>query len=240
MTHYVLIFVAGIAGSFHCIGMCGGFACALGRDCGRRTATVERHLLYNTGRLMTYAFIGGLAGSLGHALVGHDVSGSLTEAQRVLALASGLLMVVMAVQFFGYLGRFHRGVSGFGGATLAVSLGSLLSAPGRSAPLAFGVFNGFLPCPLVYAFAAQAAATGDVLQGLLTMVAFGLGTFPAMLMMGGIGGLLRPVWRRRGVRVAGGFILVLGLLTVARGVVPLHAHGQASHLARAVASWFGW
>ena len=32
MTYYLVVFAAGFAGSFHCIGMCGGFACALGRD----------------------------------------------------------------------------------------------------------------------------------------------------------------------------------------------------------------
>jgi len=61
------------------------------------------------------------------------------------------------------------------------------------------------------------------------MAAFGLGTFPAMLLMGGVGALLRPVWRRRGVRFASGFILALGLLTVARGLLPLAEHGL--HLA---------
>jgi sulfite exporter TauE/SafE len=149
-------------------------------------------------------------------------------------------MIVMAVQFLGYLQRFHRFAVGFGGETLAGSLRSLLAAPGRSAPLAFGVFNGFLPCPLVYAFVAQAAATADGLSGFLTMLAFGLGTFPAMLMMGGLGGLLSPLWRRRGVRVAGGFILVLGLLTLARGVVPLHADEHIPYLSRAAEICFGW
>ena len=69
MTYYLLIFAAGFAGSFHCIGMCGGFACALGRDPRGRTATVERHLLYNTGRLTTYCFLGGIAGALGAGVV---------------------------------------------------------------------------------------------------------------------------------------------------------------------------
>ena len=65
MTYYLVIFAAGFAGSFHCIGMCGGFACALGRDPRGRAATAERHLLYNLGRLTTYCFLGALAGALG-------------------------------------------------------------------------------------------------------------------------------------------------------------------------------
>lgn len=188
---------------------------------------LERHLFYNTGRLMTYAFMGVVAGTLGQTLIGH---GSPTDAlgtgQRVLAIASGLLMIAMALQLFGYFQRFHGFVVGFGENTLVISLRSLLMAPGRAGPLAFGVFNGFLPCPLVYAFAAQAAASAAGLSGLLTMVAFGLGTFPAMLMMGGVGGLLRPVWRRRGVWLAGGFILLFGIITVMRGVIPFTAHGH--------------
>ena len=57
------------------------------------------------------------------------------------------------------------------------------------------------------------------------MAAFGLGTFPAMLLIGGAGSLLRPAWRRRGVWAAGAFILILGLVTAARGIVPGGDHG---------------
>jgi uncharacterized protein len=64
-----------------------------------------------------------------------------------------------------------------------------------------------------------------VLSGCLTMAAFGLGTFPAMLLMGGLGRLLAPGWRQQGVRLAGSFILALGLVTLGRGLVPMTAHG---------------
>src|SRR3984893_17321911 len=172
MAYYLMLFAAGFAGSFHCIGMCGGFACALGRDPDGHAATVLRHLLYNTGRLTTYCFLGGLAGTLGQVIStpqGMTVSlvgGSLDSAQRILAIVAGLLMIGMALQFFGLLQGFHRlAASGFGSSTLAISLRSLLTARGRAAPLAFGVFNGFLPCPLVYAFVAQAASAAGALPG---------------------------------------------------------------------------
>ena len=233
MTYYLVIFAAGFAGSFHCIGMCGGFACALGHDPRGRTATVERHLLYNAGRLTTYCFLGGIAGALGAVLCTSRgiavpvLNGPLDAAQRILAIATGLLMIAMALQFFGLLQGFHRMAAGFGGSTLAVSLRSLLKSPSPAAPVAFGVFNGFLPCPLVYAFAAQAASTAGALPGFLVMLSFGLGTFPAMLMMGGVGRMLAPAWRQRGVWLAGSFILVLGLITLSRGVLPFAAHVHA-------------
>ena len=234
MIYYLVIFAAGFAGSFHCIGMCGGFACALGRDPrGGPAATAARHLLYNGGRVTTYCFLGGLAGALGHALTsahGLGLPGPVDIAQRILAITAGLLMIAMALQFFGLFHGFHRAAIGFGGSTLAHSMRSLLATRSRAAPVALGVFNGFLPCPLVYAFLAQAGSTASPLSGFLVMLAFGLGTFPAMLMMGGIGRLLAPTWRRRGVQVAGVFILVLGLITIARGVLPYSAHdGHAGH-----------
>lgn len=223
MTYYLVVFAAGFAGSFHCVGMCGGFACGLGRDPRGRGATMLRHLIYNSGRLTTYCFLGALAGALGQIVCTRQgttfvlLGGTLDAAERVLA-------VVAALQFFGMLQVFHRLTVGFGSSTFALSLRSLLTTRSRAAPLAFGVFNGFLPCPLVYAFAAEAASTFGVLPGALTMASFGLGTFPAMLMMGGVGRMLAPAWRQRGVRLAGACILLLGLITLGRGLLPVSAH----------------
>jgi uncharacterized protein len=239
VIEYPLIFLAGVAGSWHCVGMCGGFACALGSDPRGRAATLVRQLTYNLGRVTTYCFIGGLVGFLAAGLGTSGADAPPTSgAQRILAIASGLLMVFIGLQFLGWFRHFAGPPGlGIGSQFLARSLRALLRAPGPAAPLAFGVFNGFLPCPLVYAFAAQAAGTGGALPGLLVMLAFGLGTFPAMLLMGGVGGWLRGEgrlpggrgilnlrWRQRGVAFAGAFIVLLGLITFARGVVPIGGH----------------
>lgn len=257
MTELALIFLAGLAGSMHCIGMCGGFACGLGADSRGQAASVRRHLVYNLGRVTSYAFLGGLCGHLGLLLVGHDGQASMGSlAQRALALASGALMIFIGLQFAGLAGRAGHPLRGFGSEGLAHALRTLLKAPGLGAPLAFGVLNGLLPCPLVYAFAAQAAASGSAASGFAVMVAFGLGTFPAMLAMGGIGwwwqrkppplmeatiaspgpppypvllawqahAATRTDWRVHGVRLAGAFIVVLGIVTIARGVLPMSAH----------------
>jgi sulfite exporter TauE/SafE len=239
MTYYALLFLAGFAGSFHCIGMCGGFACALGADPRGAGATSVRHVLYNAGRLTTYCFLGALAGALGQAMCtsiglrseqGTPFLGASLEAgQRALAVMAGLLMIIMALRFFGLRG-WHRAASSFGGSTLVISLRSLLHRSGYAAPLAFGVLNGFLPCPLVYAMVAQAASTADVPTGCLSMLVFGLGTFPAMLAMGGLGRLLAPSWRQHGVRLAGSFILALGLVTLSRGVLPMMTDHGLHHI----------
>ena len=203
MAGFFVILLAGFAGSFHCIGMCGGFACALGSLRERsRTATVARHLLYNSGRLVTYVFIGALAGLLGTLLVGHGLghrvglsgevallgianhdmgfhlAGDIGLGQRLLSIAGGGLMILMALQLFGLLRHLPASWSSLGDGVLVPSLQALLASRSPAAPVALGVLNGFLPCPLVFAFAALAAAAGTFEAGVLTMAAFGLGTFP--------------------------------------------------------------
>lgn len=253
MLQYLLISLAGLAGSAHCVGMCGGFVCVLGRDPRSAGATLRRHLTYNLGRVTTYCFLGAVAGTLSLLLVGHHAEAtSVSLAQRALAVLSGLLMLYIGLQFFGFFQGTRWRPLGFGADHLVFALRQLVKAPGAGAPLALGALNGFLPCPLVYAFLAQAASAGGPLPGLLTMAAFGLGTFPAMLVMGGLGLWLRPAlarsaapalavnvasgvggsgalplrhdWRRHSLRIAGGFIVLLGAITLARGVLPMGVH----------------
>lgn len=208
--------LAGAAGTFHCLGMCSVFALSLAPSRTARWKTVARQLIYNSGRVVTYCFLGVMAGVLGHFAIG---AGPVGMAQRLLALASGLLMIVMALQLFGYRIPWQLGTGGGMGSVLRGVRG-LLGAPGAAAPLAFGVFNGLLPCPLVYAFVARAVGTGSISGGLLTMAAFGLGTFPTMLAVGLLGFTLSPRLRSAGMRIAGVFIVLFGLITIARGLYP--------------------
>src|SRR3546814_16111776 len=109
MAQYLLVFLAGLAGSLHCVGMCGGFACALGSDPRGRAATLRRQLLYNVGRVTTYMFLGALAGTLGSALTtGSSADQPLLLAQRGLALVAGLLLVFIGLQFLGYFRSLTR------------------------------------------------------------------------------------------------------------------------------------
>jgi sulfite exporter TauE/SafE len=81
-----------------------------------------------------------------------------------------------------------------------------------------GVFTGFLPCGLVYAFLALASASGTMWQGGLRMALFGLGTAPMMVLTGWGGSLLRISLRRHAFRIAAGCIVLTGVLSIARGV----------------------
>ena len=249
MSQYGLIFLAGIAASWHCVGMCGGFACALSGGCGRADAA-RRQLLYNAGRVTTYCFLGAVAGALTAGLCTSTPGAPpLEAAQRVLAIVSGLLIMLIGARLLGLLaGPRLTQTIGLGGELLTKALRDLGRAREPLAPLAFGIVNGFLPCPVVYGFLAQAAASGDAVPGMAVMAAFGLGTFPAMLLMGGLGGWLKgrtvPVlagglgpakaadsnWRQKASMAAGVFFMAFGLITLARGILPMHSHGPSFYV----------
>lgn len=224
MTHVLLPLLGGLAGSLHCVGMCGAFPLALAA--GEAGGRWRRQVLYNLGRVNALVFIGALSGAAGAALV---ASGPVREAERVLAVAAGALMIVVGLELLLSFG----GVSRLGAAVARATVGRLLAGVLRSrsaaAPLALGIFNAFLPCQLVYAFAAQAAGTASVTAGMATMLAFGLGTVPAMLALGASPLLLRPSFRAGLSRLAAVAVVLFGALTVLRGLdlLPHPGHGAA-------------
>lgn len=208
---YALVFVSGLVGSLHCVGMCGVFPLALAQSSPARN--VPRQLLYNLGRLNTLAAIGALSGAAGMVVT---AGGPTWLIARLLALVAGLFMVGVGLEMLGVL----AGVTARGAAlvqtTLRRLLGGVIASRSAAAPLALGVFNAFLPCQLIYAFAALAVGTASVIEGTFTMLAFGLGTVPAMLIVGAAPGMLGTAARARFWRASGVLVVGFGMLTVLR------------------------
>lgn len=219
---YWLPFLGGLAGSLHCIGMCGPFALALGQ--GERR--VWRSVLYNVGRLGTLIGLGAVAGAFG-AVVTAEGPGAF--AGRALAVGAGLCMLAIALETLGILTVLGPRLARLAQATVGRVLGVVLASRSAAAPLAVGALNALLPCHLIYAFAAQAAATASASGGMAVMAAFGLGTVPAMLGLGLAGSLVTPARRGALTRLAGVLVLAFALWTIGRGLglLPDHAeHGQ--------------
>lgn len=221
-------FLGGLAGSLHCIGMCGAFPLAIARGGAGAGRPWVRQVLYNVGRLNTLVFVGALSGGLGAAVVGLR---PLAALERGLAIVAGSFMVVVGLEMLGLLARVTARGAALVQRTLGRWLAGVIASPSPAAPLALGVLNAFLPCQLIYAFAASAAASASVGRGMLIMLAFGLGTFPAMLALGSSRALFPPALRQRLSFVAGVLVVVFGAITVLRGVggavgghVHLHPH----------------
>lgn len=184
--------LAGLVGSPHCMGMCGGFAAACGSGGDRGAA-------WHLGRLITYASLGAVAGTVGGIIPGPGWIAAALSAALLTWFALALAGIVQEPRFrlpgLTRLATRNAGATGFGERLL------------------FGVANGLLPCGLVYAALAIPVASGDPLVGALSMVAFGMGTVPALVAMtlGLRAALLRDLrWRR--VFAAG--VLLAGLASI--------------------------
>ncbi|MFM7035743.1 MAG: sulfite exporter TauE/SafE family protein [Planctomycetia bacterium] len=220
MIEWPLLVASGMLGSAHCLGMCGPFALAIGSAAPDWRANLARQLLYSVGRIFTYAVLGVAA-----AFVGLEAAKSLADwgnISAVLAIVAGLVLLVQGLWSAGILP--HRGV-GAGACPGAGMFRTLLG--GRSLVDVFlaGLFTGFLPCGLLYGMLALAASTGNLVQGLVTMAAFGAGTVPAMVMAGVGGSLVGLATRRRINTVAAWCLMLTGLISIARGATAVSLSG---------------
>lgn len=219
--------LTGLAASAHCFGMCGGLQAALAP--GQTTSGLWRLQL---GRTAAYAVVGAIAGGLSGALGGAlaTILGPLDTALRWFAVA--LATVALLGLAFRLLGRRDvLGLERLGASVwrLVEPLGGFVGAwrePWRG--FALGGLWAFIPCALVLSMATLAATTASVTRGGLLMVAFALGTWPALLGAAAFGrGVARldgksPIWLRAAV-AAGLLLLVVAQLMFV--LAPTHHHG---------------
>jgi sulfite exporter TauE/SafE len=216
MIEWPLIFLGGLLGSSHCVGMCGVFALTIGLGTPSAAANARRQLAYSMGRIFTYSFAGAVAGFAGMRL--QQLSAQAFHAQTVLAIAAGTLLVVQGLHSAGLLPAFRKKHTGAGYCTSQSLFRSFLTAPGWHNAFLAGLFTGFLPCGLVYAYLVLAAGSGNMLVGALIMSLFGAGTVPLMVVTGLGSSLLTLQARRHLLRAAAFCVIVTGVLTITRGV----------------------
>lgn len=197
------MFLLGVASGVHCVGMCGGIVTAFSTVKVNPRPEWGRQLLFNAGRLSTYALSGAVAGVLGYA------TGALGAQHALQVLASVVLILVgLHLGGAGALLRLER-VGGLLWKRLQ-PLAARVSAGGN--PYFAGLVWGWLPCGLVYGALAIAAFSATPLEAAAAMLAFGLGTLPWLLGAGVATAQLRRWMGRPAVRiVAGGAVLAFGV-----------------------------
>jgi sulfite exporter TauE/SafE len=211
--------LTGILGSAHCLGMCGGISGLYAMNGNRFGARgqLPAAITYNLGRLTSYALLGLVVATFGHALVA--ATPDLASPVRFL---TGALIVMIGLQVAFNL-RLLRPLE-MSGAVLwrkfAPAARRLLPATSLPRAFALGLLWGWLPCGLIYSVLLLAATSASPLGGATTMIAFGLGTMPAMVLSGVGAAQLARISRNKGTRVGLGLLIVLlGALTLALPIV---------------------
>lgn len=201
-------FLIGMVGSLHCAGMCGPIALLLPIPGKSPISRLMGRLTYNSGRLLTYIVLGMLSGLAGHVFF-------MAGLQRWLSMGLGILLILGLLFSFGnktgpFVIRFIVGLRNVLGALLKKR-----SYPGLGL---IGVLNGFLPCGLVWAACAGAAATLDVFRGGLYMLCFGMGTVPMMLAMSFTGTRFQRQFISRLKPLVTCSLALMGVLLILRGM----------------------
>jgi len=201
-----LIPLAGFLGSFHCAAMCGPFMgyCSA----GNRAPLWQVTAAYQAGRLAAYLALGTLAGLLGQGIL---FAGEVVEAQRIVLIALGCLMI--GAGLWHYLPRKWRGPQRPNGlfGTITRVTGKLEGVEGAAL---IGLFSALLPCGYLYGFVTVALAAGTPLLGMATMAAFWLGTLPALLGASAMVRLCSRTLLFKLQRLTPAVLVLLGLIAV--------------------------
>ncbi len=212
---FLAMLLAGLAGGFgHCISMCGPLVAAV--SVGETRHGILHHLLYNLGRITTYSILGAIVGLSGSFLV---LASSIEPIQRAIMIIAGLSIILMGLSTAEWLPLPHK-KSCNPGSSLIQKILVFFKAPrsiGSYYPM--GIVLGFLPCGLTYTALLTAARSGmeakypfaGMMQGAIMMMLFGLGTTPALILVGKVANTISNRTRKR-------FYLLASLIMIATGV----------------------
>ena len=204
-------FVMGLAGSLHCIGMCGPLALSLPVSHDNNLSRISGGLIYNTGRILTYASMGLIFGSLGSLVIA-------TGWQSGLSIALGIIILLYIIIPKRY---FHFSTTTFLGKPfmlLRQKLGKLFQSKKLSSLFFIGILNGFLPCGLVYLALTSSIVSASLVNGGMFMLFFGLGTFPMMFATVLMGNYLNQSLRQKIHKTIPVLLFFMAVLLILRGM----------------------
>lgn len=225
------LFVTGLAGSLHCLGMCGPILLAFHQAVGRGAEGGRGGLqffAYHAGRLWTYAVLGLLAGWAGLGLREHS---ALIGWQRPLSVALSAVVILAGLAALGWIPglHLHFSLAGCGFHEGGGKLRGLLRDPRPAVRVVLGAAMGLLPCGLVYAMLVAVSSLPSPLASALGMLAFGAGTLPALSALV-LGGQNAPRWlRAQGGRVAAFLVVGVGIFMLARALLVEPGVAHAGH-----------
>ena len=214
--------LSGLAGGFgHCISMCGPVVAAF--TVGETRKGILHHLLYNLGRITTYTILGAMVGLSGSFLV---LTASIESLQRAIMIIAGLSIIIMGLTTAEWLPLPSPKKGCSPGNSLMQKIMALFKAPrSLGAYYPMGIVLGFLPCGLTYTALLAAARAGmeahhpfaGMLQGALMMMLFGIGTAPALILVGKVVNTISSKMRKWFYRLASVIMIATGVWFVVAG-----------------------
>jgi sulfite exporter TauE/SafE/copper chaperone CopZ len=216
---YGLVFVIGLVASISsCIAVTGGLLVAVAakyNEVNAHLPNIEKlkpHIYFNAGRIVSYTLLGGAVGALGSALMlSPEVNGILTIVASVVMIVLGLQMLRLFPSFGRLMPTMPK--------VFAHAIHDFAERETKGAAFLLGASTFFLPCGFTQALQLYVLAKGSFSTGALTMLAFALGTLPALLSLSAISSLAKGAFQTHFLKLAGVAVIILGFLNIQYGLV---------------------
>ncbi len=219
---YGFIFLVGlVAAASTCLAVAGGLLLAITNKWNEQYPNLtgrqkfQPHLYFNIGRIVSYTFFGGLLGLAG------SVFAFSSKVNGVIMIIASVLMIIMGLQLlqiFPWLNRFQFKMPKFLAHKVYDASSSAGTMPKKSSAFLFGGATFFLPCGFTQALQLYVLGKGDFATGALTMLAFSLGTLPALLSVGALSSFLKGKFHRNFTTFSAVLVILLGVFNIPNGL----------------------
>lgn len=215
---YGFVFLIGLVAAMStCLAVTGGLLLAVAAKYNERfpyltgVQKLKPHLYFNIGRIVSYTVLGGAVGAAGSVLTFSP------KATGFMTIAVSAVMIILGFQLlrlFPWIRRFQPKMPKF----LAHKIHDLSGKDNKSAPFMLGASTFFLPCGFTQALQLYVLAKGDIATGALTMLAFSLGTLPALMSLSAISSFAKGAFQKYFLKFAGVAVVMLGFFNINNGI----------------------
>ena len=214
MIFYFSAFLIGLAGSVHCVGMCGPLALAIpGASKDKGFTFFLRTIAYQISRISGYGVLGLIVGFFSQGM-------QFTGVQPYFSLLSGILLL-----FLGFFGIIPE-VNAFSKYPIIQHfqvkinriIGTVMTNEHFSTPFVLGFLNAMLPCGMIYIALGTGLSSGNMSEGALYLISFGLGTLPLMFMVSISGQFLSLQMRRSWQKAIPIIFMISGIILIYKGM----------------------
>ena len=217
MSYGFVLVIGLVAAMSTCLAVTGGLLLAVTAKYNERFPNLTNFqkfkptLYFNVGRIVSYTVLGGAVGALGSILTFSP------RATGFMTIAASLVMIILGFQLlrlFPLMRRFQPKMPKF----LAHKIHDMSGKDNKSAPFLLGGATFFLPCGFTQALQLYVLSRGDIATGALIMLAFSLGTLPALMSLAAISSFAKGAFQRHFLKFSGVLIIMLGVFNVNNGI----------------------
>ncbi|MBU0472040.1 MAG: sulfite exporter TauE/SafE family protein, partial [Nanoarchaeota archaeon] len=208
---YGLLFIVGLLTGFHCIAMCGGFVVSYTAKAAKEKNNLYKsHLMYATGKTLSYTIIGAAFGLLGSIIAFTPIM------KGIAGIIAGLFLLIFGINMLNLIPALRK---------IRIKTPQFINrfagkkSKENNTPLIIGLLNGLMiACGPLQAIYIMAAGTGSMIEGAKLLFIFAIGTLPVMLGFGFLTSIISNKATNKILKASGAIVIILGIIMINRGL----------------------